>query len=241
VVSLALSARQQANVKVRQPLPSLLIKPSDARAHDVLLRMRDQVLNELNVKHLEFIDDEAALQRFSVKLNLAALGPKFGKRLPSIQQALSAADAAEIGARAMSGEPVELRVNDESVTLAPDDLIVERLPAAGLAVISDDECIVALDTSLTQELIHEGMARDFVRYVQELRKKANFNISDRINIHYVAEGEAADAIARHREYIRQEALADELTVSQLFEGAMATTLTLGGRPVRIGVIRVRTS
>ena len=140
----------------------------------------------------------------------------------------------------MSGEPIELRVHDESVTLAPDDLIVERLPAAGLAVVSDEDCTVALETALTRELIHEGMARDFVRYVQELRKKANFNISDRINIHYVAEGEAADAIARHGEYIRQEALADELTASQPFEGAMTTTLTLGGQPVQIGVIRVRT-
>jgi isoleucyl-tRNA synthetase len=204
------------------------------------MRMRDQVLNELNVKRLAFIEDEAALQRFSVKLNLATLGPKFGKRLPHMQQALSAADAAEIGARAMSGEPIELRVHDESVTLAPDDLIVERLPAAGLAVVSDEDCTVALETALTRELIHEGMARDFVRYVQELRKKANFNISDRIIIHYVAEGDAADAIARHGDYIRQETLADELTAGQSFEEAMATTLTLGGQPVQIGVIRVRT-
>jgi isoleucyl-tRNA synthetase len=149
VVSLALSARQQANVKVRQSLSSLLVKPSDARARDVLLRMRDQVLNELNLKQLAFIHAESAFQSFSVKLNLAAFGPKFGKRLPHLQHALSAADAAEIGARAMSGEPVELRMNDESVTLAPDELMVERLPAAGLAVISDDECIVALDTRLS--------------------------------------------------------------------------------------------
>jgi isoleucyl-tRNA synthetase len=237
VVSLALSARKRANVKVRQPLPRLLVKPSNGRERDALLRMQDQVLNELNVKRLEIIDDEAALQRFSVKPNLAMLGPKFGKRLRQIQQALSAANAEEIGASAMAGQPVEFRVNDESIILASDDLIVERLPVVGLAVASDDNCTVALETTLNQELIHEGMARDFVRYVQDLRKKANFKISERIIIHYVAEGEAADAIARHVAYIQQETLADELCARQPPDDAVTTMLTLGGQSMRIGVMR----
>jgi isoleucyl-tRNA synthetase len=238
VVSLALSARQEANVKVRQPLPRLLVKPSDVRQREVLMRLRDQVLNELNVKQLAFIEDEAALQSFVIKPNLAKLGPKFGRRLPHIQQALASANAAEIGAKVVSGEAVELRVNDEHITLTPDDLLVERLPAAGLAVASDNDCIVALETTLTQELRHEGMARDLVRYVQDLRKKANFNIADRIIIHYVAEGEAADAIARHADYIQAETLAEALTAGELPDGSMATTLTLGSQPVGVGVMRV---
>jgi isoleucyl-tRNA synthetase len=238
VVSLALSARREANVKVRQPLARLLVKPTDTRQREVLMRMQDQVLNELNVKQLALIEDESALQSVAIKPNLAELGPKFGRRLPHIQQALSAANAAEIGAKAAAGEPVELRVNDERITLTPDDLIVERLPAAGLAVASDSGCIVALETRLTQELIHEGMARDLVRYVQDLRKKANFDISDRISVHYVAEGEAADAIARHADYIQAETLADALTAGAPPDGSMATTLTLGGQPIRVGVRRV---
>jgi isoleucyl-tRNA synthetase len=238
VVSLALSARKQANVKVRQPLPRMLVKPSDARERDVLLRMHDQILNELNVKQLEVITDELALQSFVIKPDLAKLGPKFGKRLPHIQQALSAANAEAIGARAMAGEPVELCVNDESITLAPDDLIVARLPTAGIAVASDNDCLVALDTTLTQELIHEGMARDFVRHVQDLRKKANFDVSDRIIVHYGAEGEAGDAIARHADYIRQETLAAALTAGAFPAGSPTTTLTLGGQRVRVGVKRV---
>ena len=237
VVSLALSARKQANIKVRQPLPRLLVKTGGARERDVLLRMRDQVLNELNVKRLEFIEDESALQSFAIKPNLAKLGPKFGRRLPHIQRALSAANAAEIGATALAGEPVDLRVDDQRITLAPDDLIVERLPAAGLAVVSDGDCTVALDTTLTRELMHEGVVRDFVRYVQELRKKANFKISDRIVIYYSAEGEAAAAIAQHVVYIQQETLADELATAPPPDDAVTTRLTLGGQPVRIGVTR----
>src|SRR5687767_13809534 len=102
--------------------------------------MRDQVRNQLNVKRLEYSEDESALQSFMVKPNLAKLGPKFGKRLRQIQQALSAANAAEIGAKALAGEAVEPHVNGERITLTPKDLVVEQSPAAGLAVASDEEC-----------------------------------------------------------------------------------------------------
>jgi isoleucyl-tRNA synthetase len=239
VVSLALSARNEANLKVRQPLARLLIKPADARERDVLTRMRTQVLNELNIKNLEFIDDEALLHNFSVKPNFTKLGPKFGKRVPHIQKALAAADAAAIGAKITAGERVELSVNGESVTLTLEDLLVERVPVQGLAMASDNGCIIALDTKLTPELIREGMARDFVRYVQELRKQADFNVADRIVIHYVAAGEAAGAIAQQAAYIRQETLAEELAVGESPAGAVTTTLTLGGHPVQVGVVRVQ--
>jgi isoleucyl-tRNA synthetase len=239
VVSLALSARNEANLKVRQPLPRLLVKPSDAREHDVLTRMRTQILHELNIKQLEFIADEASLHSFTVKPNFTKVGPKFGKRVPHLQKALAAADAAAIGAKVATGESVELSVNGESVLLTPEDLIVERVPVKGLAMAADGGCVVALDTNLTPELIHEGMARDFVRYVQELRKQADFNVADRIIVHYVAGGDVAAAIDRQAAYIQQETLAEELSVGEPPTGATSTTLTLGGHPVRVGVVRVQ--
>ena len=239
VVSLALSARNEANLKVRQPLPRLLVKPVDMRERDVLTRMQAQVLNELNIKQLEFLDDEAALYGFSVKPNFTKLGPKFGKRVPHIQKALAAADAAAIGAKVAAGESVELSVNGETVTLVPEDLVVERIPVQGLAMAADGGCVVALDTKLTPELIQEGMARDFVRYVQELRKQADFNVADRIIIHYVADGEAASAITRQSAYIQQETLAERLTMGESPAGTVTTELTLGGHPVRVGVVRVQ--
>jgi isoleucyl-tRNA synthetase len=239
VVSLALSARNEANLKVRQPLSRLLIKPVDAHERDVLTRMQAQVLNELNIKQLEFIDDEAMLHTFSVKPNFTKLGPRFGKRVPHIQKALAAADAAAVGAKVTAGESVELNVNGETLTLVPEDLIVERMPAADLVMASDNGCIVALDTKLTPALIHEGMARDFVRHVQDLRKKADFNVADRIVIHYAADGEAAEAIVQHAAYIQQETLAEELSVGESPAGSAVTTLTLGGHPVRVGVVRAQ--
>jgi isoleucyl-tRNA synthetase len=239
VVSLALSARNEANLKVRQPLPRLLVKPVDARERDVLTRMQAQVLNELNIKQLEFLDDEAALYGFSVKPNFTKLGPKFGKRVPHIQKALAAADTAAVGAKVAAGESVELSVNDETVTLAPEDLVVERIPVPGLAMAAGGGCVVALDTTLTAELIQEGMARDFVRYVQELRKQADFNVADRIVIHYVAVGEAASAITQQSAYIQQETLAERLLVGDSPAGTVTTELTLGGHPVRVGIVRVQ--
>jgi isoleucyl-tRNA synthetase len=238
VVSLALSARNAANMKVRQPLPRLLVKSADTRERDVLMRMQAQVLNELNVKQLEFIKDESALQSFVVKPNFTRLGPKFGKRLLHIQQALSSTDTQEMGMKVVAGESLELNIDGERVALAPEDLVVERAPTAGLAVASADGTIVALDTKVSRELLHEGMARDFVRYVQDLRKRAAFNVSDRIVVHYYVDGEAANAIARHAEYIRQETLADVLSAGENTAGGISATFTLGGRPVQVNVMRV---
>jgi isoleucyl-tRNA synthetase len=240
VVSLALSARKEANVKVRQPLSRLVVKAADEREREVLARMQTQILNELNVKAMEFISDESELQSFVIKPNLPKLGPKFGKRLPQIQQALSAANADQIGAKAAAGESVDLVLNGETVTLAPEDLLLERAPAMGLKVASDNGCIIALDTNLTPELKQEGMARDFVRYAQDLRKQAKFNVSDRITIHYLADGEVADAVVRHADYIKQETLADELVAREPSDGFVTTVVTLGGQSVRVGVLRVQT-
>jgi isoleucyl-tRNA synthetase len=241
VVSLALSARNAANLKVRQPLPRLLVKPTNPRERDVLVRMQAQVLNELNVKQLEFIEDESALHSFAVKPNLAKLGPKFGKRLPHIRQALSAANPEEIRVKVAAGESVEVSINGERVTLAPEDLSVERVPAAGLVVAADSGYLVALDTKLTPDLICEGIARDFVRYIQDLRKKANFNVADRITIYYLADGEVADAIVRHSDYIQQETLADELSAGELPESPAAITLTIAKQPVRVSLRQANVS
>ncbi|MCS6860453.1 MAG: DUF5915 domain-containing protein, partial [Abditibacteriales bacterium] len=182
-------------------------------------------------------EDESALHTVVVKPNLSKLGPKFGKRLPQIQEALA---AAEVRAQAAAGEPVALRINGETVTLAPEDLIVERVPAAGLHVASDNGCLIALDTNLTTDLKREGMARDCVRYVQDLRKKANFHVADRIVIYYLAEGEAAAAIVQHADYIRQETLANNLMPGSPPDGAVTTTFNLGGQTVQVGILRVQT-
>ena len=239
VVSLGLSARNDAKLKVRQPLSRILIKPTDAQERDVLRRMQGQVLQELNIKHLEFIQDEAALHRFVIRPNFARLGPKFGRRLPQLQQALATANTQEIGSALAAGESVALTLDGEAITLTPEDLFVERVSAEGLVVASDDGCSVALDTSLTPELIDEGIARDFVRHIQDLRRKANFNISERIIVYYVAPAGVANAIARHAGYIRQETLAEELCSGESPDGSVTTALVLEGHPVQVGVMRIQ--
>ncbi len=238
IVSLALAARNEANVKVRQPLPRLLVKPANTRERDILTRMQAQLLHELNVKRLEFIEDEAALQSVTVKPQFAKLGPKYGKRVPHIQRALATADAHSIAARIAAGEAIELSVNGEQLTLAPEDLSIERKPTAGLAVVADGSRLVALDTNITPELVHEGMARDFVRHVQELRKKAAFHVADHIVIRYVADSTVEQALKGHADYIRQETLADELSVGKLLSGEETTTFKLGERTVQISIRRV---
>lgn len=238
VVSLALAARNEANVKVRQPLPRLLVKPTNAREREILTRLQGQLLHELNVKQLEFIEDEAALQSVTVKPRFATLGPKYGKQVPHIQNALAACDAHEIAARVAAGAAIELDVNGERITLAPEDLLIERKPVAGLTVVADNGHLVALDTNVTPALVYEGMARDFVRHVQELRKKAALHVADRIVIRYVADDAVAQALQGHVDYIRQETLADELSVGEPLNGEERTTFRLGTGTVQVSIRRI---
>jgi isoleucyl-tRNA synthetase len=238
VVSLGLAARNAANLKVRQPLMRALVKPADAHQRDVLLRLQPQILNELNVKQVEFTEDESKLTSIVVNPNLAKVGPKFGKRLLAIRNALAVANPAMIAARVAANETFELDLGDGSVTLVPEDVIIGHTPVSDFAVSSDGGCTVALDTRLTRELVQEGVARDFVRHVQELRKTATLNLTDRITVYYAANGEVREAITNQASYIRRETLAEQLHANKPPSGTMTATVTLREKSVEIGIVRL---
>ena len=237
VIELGRAVRNEARMKVRQPALRLLVKPANARQGDTLTRLRAQILEELNVKDLDLVDNEDAFRGYAVKPDFSKWGPRFGKRLNAVRQALDALDGHETGARVAAGGSLSLEVDGEQVELTPEELVVERVDADGLAVTSDFGCTVAIDTRVTRDLLLEGLMRDFVRHVQNMRKEADFNVNDRITLFYEAEGDLAEAIDAHADYIRTETLSTELREEPVPVDVHAGELKLGGHVARIGVLK----
>ena len=233
-VNLGRAARNKASVKVRQPLPEARVWARDPATVAALERMQDQLLEELNVKAFGAIEQPDQYATYNVRPNLALLGPKYGKQLGAIRQALAAADLAIVARAARNGEPVALG----EFTLSPDELLVDVQERAGFNVAEDGDLLVALDTTLTPELIAEGLARDFVRAVQDARKDAGLRVEDTIRLVHQADDETAAAIESFADYIRGETLARELTAGDLTAEAHSNEAKVGKGRVMIGLTRV---
>jgi isoleucyl-tRNA synthetase len=210
IVGAGHAARQEAGIKVRQPLPALLVHTREPGLLQSVLRLRDQVLDELNVKSLQPIDDPSQFVTYSIRPNLRALGPRLGKQLTAVREALAEMDAGEVAARAIAEEQIEITTPLGVVTLESSDVLVDMVRLPGYAAAQGPRSTVVLDTSLTPALIQEGLARDFVRGVQDSRKQAAYEIDDTIEIRFVADPEVAQAIEVHRGYVMTETLAVSL-------------------------------
>ena len=183
-------------------------------------------LHRLAVLGGEVVPGEDCGQRIARCQGRALLGPRYGKLLAGIRAALEAADAEALAQRIACGNPIEVAVAGQAVVLQPDDLLVDARPRAHLSCAQESGTVVAVDTALTEALIQEGVARDLVRHIQNLRKECGFQVDDRIVITYRAGGAVADAIAAHEGYIRRETLAVQL-VSHPRAGGLATVSVAG--------------
>ena len=220
VVGLGRSARNQTKLKVRQPLPRLLVRVPDADTASAVQRHEAQILEELNVKALELIAQDAELVSYRIKPNLPRIGKRYGKLIPAIREALSAADGSAIAASVAAGEGFELEAGGETIAFEAEDVLVESESAEGYTSAEEGGYLVALDTRLTDELRTEGLARELVRTVQEARKQAGLEVSDRIVLRIDGSDAATAAIAAHRDFIMSETLAVEWG-DDAFEGSFS--------------------
>ena len=175
---------------------------------------QDQVLEELNVKTIEFIARDAGLVSYRIKPNLPRIGKKYGKQIPAIRAALEAADGGAIATAAASGESFVISVPSGEISLEGDDVLVETSSAEGYSCAEDGGYLTALDTALDDDLINEGIAREIVRSVQDARKQAGLEVSDRIVLGISGSAAIETALAEHRDYIMVETLATEWVVGQ---------------------------
>jgi len=214
VVGLARAARGQSGVRTRQPLSRLLIRAPDDAAAKALEDHKEQILEELNVKSIEFIARDEGLVNYRIKPNLPRLGKEHGKDLPEIRRELEKEDGAEVAGKIARGEDIVISVPSGKLTLTGQDVIVETSSAEGYACGADAGYLTALDTTLTEELIREGIARELIRTVQESRKQAGLEVSDRIVLGVSGSAAVETALQEHKNYLMSETLATEWQVSQ---------------------------
>ena len=214
VVGLARAARGQSGVRTRQPLSRLLVRAPDDTTAAALDSHQEQILEELNVKSIEFIARDAGLVSYRIKPNLPVLGKRYGKLIPKIKAALDAADGAAIAQAAARGDNFTIEVEGEVLELGADDVLIETSSAEGYACAEDSGFLTALDTSLDEVLINEGLAREVVRSIQDARKQAGLDVSDRIVLGVSGSAAIEQALAQHRDYVMNETLAVEWQTGQ---------------------------
>lgn len=208
-VNLGHSTRAQSKVKLRQPLARAMIV-ADAASREAIRQHRDVISDELNVKEIEFVARESDLVAYKVMPDNRKLGPRFGADFPKLRAALSVLDPYDVAAAVKAAQSVHLAVNGNDVTLAPEDIVVQAIPREGFVVAGGNGIVVALDIHLTEPLIHEGLAREVVRHLNDLRKESGLDLTDRISTTYQASPRLEKAILAFSEYIRSETLSVSL-------------------------------
>ncbi|BAJ64311.1 isoleucine--tRNA ligase [Anaerolinea thermophila] len=238
LASLGHAARNKANRKVRQPLQEVAFAVGTADEQDIPLKYADLLEDELNVKQVRMLNAAGEAVSYSLNPLPKQLGQKYGNRFPAIRQALLALDAAQAAQKLLAGQSLPVEANGETYEILPEEVEVRMQARSGYAVASEGAYLAALTTELTPELIREGLAREFVRRVQDLRKNAGLDIADRIEVVYQASDGLAQAIEAFREYIMNETLTLSLNAG-VVPAEMATTEdSFDGETVKIGLRKV---
>src|SRR3954465_2146807 len=229
------SARAGAKMKVRQPLRAAVVVAAD-RERDAIERLGDIVADELNVKDLRFVERADELGSYEVKPNYRTLGPRFGKQMPQVAAAVGALDPAHVAGALREERPIGINIEGSEHQLHGEDLLLAMKPLEGYQVEREGAHAVALELALDEELHQEGLAREVVRAVQETRKRAGLDVSDRIALTLGGDETLLDAARAHEPYVTGEVLAVEIS----YDGDGAgdgEAATIEGRELRVGVQR----
>lgn len=211
ITSMVLALRRKVNIKVRQPLQEIMIPAVDAEQKRHIEAVKDQILNEVNVKRLKFVDGSDVLVK-KVRCNFRTMGKKFGKLMKGIANQMGDLSQGQIAAFEKSGMIVfDVDGQEVTVDVADVDIVSEDIP--GWLVANEGNLTVALEIELTEDLKREGMARELINRIQNMRKDNSFEITDRINITVSPNEAVMKAIDSYGEYINGQVLADSITVA----------------------------
>jgi isoleucyl-tRNA synthetase len=227
------AARNKAGIKVRQPLAEMRVASSAKGMAERLRRFVPTILDELNVKEVTFVDSGTGLYERSVRLDGKISKRKYKQHFVAVQEAVAALGESELDA-ALAAGGVDVNLAGETFQVEPEEVIAQNSAAEGWEISEGDGYFVALSTVLTDELRREGFVRDLVRKIQDLRKKIDLNVEDRISLTYSAEDSVAEAIEEYRGYIGQEVLA--VSIERL-ESASDTehVVKVGGKTVTVSI------
>ena len=218
ISSLVLSLRKKESIKVRQPLQKIMIPIANATERAEIEAVANLIKHEVNVKEIELLEDASGILVKQIKPNFKTLGPKFGKDMKAIATAVQEFGQAEI-AQFEKAQTYSLQLPDKTVTLSLDDVEISTQDIEGWLVATAGSLLVALDIHITPELRQEGIARELVNRIQNIRKDNEYDITDRIQIRLQAQPALQDAVTANEAYIKNETLTDSISfVESLPEG-----------------------
>ncbi len=235
LVELGRSARAESGVKTRQPLSELLVRVRSEAEQQGLRQLEDELKDELNVKNVTYLDLAADFIDYTVRPNLPLVGRRIGKRIPALRAWLAQSDGRQLARNVREGVNTEVMLDGEEFSFEPEAFLLDAKSPEGYAAAENAGYLAALDTRLTPELISEGRARDLVRLIQNARKSAGLEVSDRISLVLEAGAELQEVITDHSATIRGEVLATSLTTSG--GGAFEEEQEVDGHKVRIALSR----
>ena len=237
LVSLGHSARQKANRKVRQPLAEAAFSVGNASERRAVETYADLFMDELNVKQVRLLDSSTEAISHTIKPLPKQLGQKYGNKFPAIQKAILALNPEDAAHTLLGGDALQVQVNGDLYRVLPEEVEVKALAKVGFAVAEEGAYVAALVTELTPELVQEGLAREFVRRVQDLRKSADLEVADRIDLFVEASPGLQAALEAHREYVVAETLASSLAFESPPPQSSVVEDGFDGEILRVGLVK----
>ena len=211
ITSMVLSLRKKEKLRVRQPLQKIMIPASDAKMKAQINAIKDLVLSEVNVKELEFMSEDSDILVKEIKANFKALGPKYGKHMKAIAAAISSFDQEDI-MKLEKENSYSIDADGTEIEISTDDVFISSQDIPGLLVANNKGMTVALDVSINEELLEEGIARELINRIQNMRKDAGLEVTDRITLSIAHNDKIESAIASNKTYICGETLADDILI-----------------------------
>jgi len=214
ISSLVLSLRKKEMIKVRQPLQRIMIPVLDKKQGEEILAVQDLIKSEVNVKEVELIDDASGILVKQIKPNFRVLGPRFGKEMKHVVAKINQLQAEDIATIEKEGK-IEIEVNGEMIILDASEVEISSQDIEGWLVASSGNITVALDVNISPELKKEGVARELVNRIQNMRKDSGFEVTDTINVQLQKDGIIEDAVADNITYIKTETLTAALELAEV--------------------------
>ena len=220
ITSLVLSLRKREKIKVRQPLQRIMIPVLDNSEREQVAAVSSLIASEVNVKEVELLDDTSSILVKEVKPNFKTLGPRFGKDMKLVAQSIQALSDAKIQTFEKEGK-LELSLEGKKIILAPEDVVISSKDVSGWLVASEQGVTVALDVQMNESLQLEGMARELVNRLQNIRKDLGFDVTDTISLTLHENEALSDVLKQNKTYIQHEILATSITlVKDELEGSI---------------------
>jgi isoleucyl-tRNA synthetase len=238
ISSLVLALRRQVNIKVRQPLQKIIIPVIDKNFVKQVEAVKHIILAETNIKELNLLEDTSGILVKKVKPDFKKLGPRYGKMMKQIAAFLNDLNQSDIAKLERSGI-LEFEIENQKISIHLDDVEIRSEDIPGWLVANHDNISVALDVTITEELQKEGIARELVNRIQNLRKESGFEVTDKIYIYIESNKEINSAVIEYQDYICEQTLGEDINILEKLEQNIFKNVEVNDLSISIAVERIK--